>query len=92
MENNLEIDVKNAKELGLSYGYYKALNFDPNAVLIIKKAKDVKICPVCGEVVKPPQLKYCSKECMELVQREKNRQASFERYHRKVSYLTKEGD
>lgn len=90
MENNLEIDVKNAKALGLSYGYYKALQYDPNAAPI-KKTKE-RLCPVCGGVVKPPQLKYCSKECMERKNRENSRRAAFERYHREVSYLTKEGD
>lgn len=65
MENNLEIDVKNAKALGLSYGKYKALTFNPNAVPI-KKEKGGKICPVCGGTVKPPMIRCCSKECAEI--------------------------
>lgn len=41
MENNLEIDVKNAKELGLSYGYYKALTYNPDSTPI-KQSKENK--------------------------------------------------
>ena len=65
MENNLEIDVKNANALGLSYGKYKALTFDPNAVPV-KKEKGGKICPVCGGIVKPPRFVVCSDECAEI--------------------------
>lgn len=90
MENNLEIDVKNAKAMGLSYGKYKALQYDPNASPIMKTKE--RLCPVCGEVVKPPQLKYCSKECMERRNRENSRRAAFERYHGMVKFLKKDGD
>lgn len=72
MENNLEIDVKNAKALGLSYGKYKALTFDPNAVPA-KKKEDGKICPVCGGIVKPPRFKVCSDECLEIRKKELRR-------------------
>ena len=89
MENNLEIDVKNAKALGLSYGYYKALFYDPNAAPI--KKKKILICPVCGGIVLPPRTKFCSKECLKIRSKEENRIRSHERYHSKVK-LMKEGD
>ena len=62
MENNLEIDVKRAKELGLSYGYYKAMQYDPNAGPVAKP-EGIR-CPVCGGLVTPPRSKYCSKDCL----------------------------
>ena len=65
MENNLEIDVRKAKELGLSYGQYKALTYNPNAVPV-KKAETGKPCPVCGGIIKPPRFKFCSDECAEI--------------------------
>ena len=73
MENNLEIDVKNAKALGLSYGKYKALTFDPNAVPV-KKEKTGKICPICGEIIKPPRFVVCSDECL-YVRKKQRREA-----------------
>lgn len=91
MENSLEIDVRNAKAMGLSYGKYKALFYDPNAAPVpVKKSKEIR-CPVCGELVKPPQLKYCSKECMELRNKEISRQRSHERYISKIKQF-KDGD
>lgn len=90
MENNLEIDVKNAKELGLSYGYYKALTYNPDSTPI-KKTKEI-ICPVCGGLVKPPRIKFCSKECLIKQSKENKRLASHERYHGKVKFLKKEGE
>lgn len=74
MENNLEIDVKNAKALGLSYGKYKALGFIPNVVPAKKKEKSGKICPVCGEIIKPPRYVVCSDECL-YVRKKQRREA-----------------
>ena len=75
MENNLEIDVKNANKLGLSYGYYKALYHDPN-VVPIERPEYSKICPICGNIVKPPMIRLCSKECAQ------KRKADYERRRR----------
>ena len=65
MASNLDIDVKNAKALGLSYGQYKALHCDPNAAPTKKQKRreSTKICPMCGNFVFWPQRKYCSEEC-----------------------------
>ena len=65
MENNLETNVRKAKELGLSYGQYKALTYDPNAVPA-KKVETCKICPICGGIIKPPRFRVCSDECVEI--------------------------
>lgn len=62
MENNLEIDVKNARELGLSYGMYQAMRYDQNATQT-KQATYTR-CRVCGGVVTPPRTKYCSPVCL----------------------------
>lgn len=90
MENNLEIDVKNAKALGLSYGQYKALSFDPQAVPVEKK-KDVKICPVCGGIVNPPRLKICSDECARARNNRSKRQRSRDHYYSQVKDYAEEG-
>ncbi len=98
MENNLEIDVKNAKKLGLSYGYYKALHYHPEATKPVdpkttaQKASGDKTCPVCGEIVKPPRITYCCKECMYQRNNENKRLTSRERYLSKVKCFEKEGD
>ena len=90
MENNLEIDVKNAKAMGLSYGEYKALYYDPNAAPV-KKDKGVKICPVCRGIVQPPRTRVCSDECAKIHRKQYNRQYSTEYYHRKVKKVRVEG-
>ena len=79
MENNLEIDVKNAKALGLSYGQYKALYYDPSATLVRPK-KPVKTCPVCGKEVRPPKITVCSDECAKIRNSERNRERNRKRY------------
>lgn len=70
---SLDKDVKKAKELGLSYGQYKALSYNPNAVPVAKKKSKEKNCPVCGKVVPKPRIKYCSEECMAASTKEANR-------------------
>ena len=89
MENNLEIDVKNAKALGLSYGYYKALTYNPDARPVKVKKPD-KVCPVCGNEVRPPMIRVCSKECAKIRQKEYNRIRM--RYHRNESKKFKEDE
>lgn len=83
--DNIDIDVRNARALGLSYEQYKALSYDPNASPS-KKKKEI-ICPVCGEIVKPPRTKFCSKECLLIRSKEINRLRSHERYHSKVKLM-----
>ena len=73
MENNLEIDVKNATERGLSYGQYKALRFDPNAAPVKKKVETGITCPVCGGIVTPPRFRVCSDECAEVRKRQRRK-------------------
>ena len=81
---NLDKDVKKAKQLGLSYGRYKAIGYDPYAPPVFKKKKAEKLCPVCGKVVEKPRIKFCSEECMEAHGREVKRQQSHDRYWSKV--------
>lgn len=81
MENNLDIDVRNADALGLSYGQYKALNYDPNAPRIKREKKPFKICPVCGKGVYPPQLKFCSDACRREREKQTRRDYERRRYH-----------
>ena len=81
MENNLEIDVRNAKALGLSYGRYKALQYDPNAPRVVKVTSD-RVCPACGKELPNGRFKYCSDECRESYNLERRRSQSRERYHR----------
>ena len=81
MENNLDIDVRNADALGLSYGQYKALHYDPNAPRVKREKKPLKICPVCGKGVYPPQLKFCSDECRREREKETRRVWAYKRYH-----------
>ena len=81
MENNLDIDVRNADALGLSYGQYKALNYDPNAPRVKREKKPFKICPVCGGGVYPPQLKFCSDACRREREKETARVYQYKRYH-----------
>jgi predicted nucleic acid-binding Zn ribbon protein len=78
--DNLDIDVKNAKALGLSYGQYKALHYDPHAPVVKGKKKPFKICPVCGEGVYPPQIKFCSDVCRRKREKETKRIWAHERY------------
>lgn len=68
MENNLEIDVKNAREAGLSYGQYKALQHEQVGASLRKKRKEIR-CWQCGGIVKLPRIKYCSDECLRLAYR-----------------------
>ena len=82
MENKLDIDVRNADALGLSYGQYKALNYDPNAPRVKREEKPFKICPVCGKGVYPPQLKFCSDECRRGHEKAKHREYERRRYHK----------
>ena len=74
MPSKLDIDVRNAKALGLSYGYYKAL-YPNTEETSVKDMTNVKICPICGGIVKPPKIKVCSDECADIrrKQREKGR-------------------
>ncbi len=83
MENNLEIDVKNAQALGLSYGNYKALHYDPTTTPI-KGANGDRICPVCGGIVQPPKIKVCSDECARIRRNQYARQHYAEYYYSKV--------
>lgn len=73
----LEYDLKRARELGLSYGQYKALNYDPDAVAV---KTDGKICPVCGKVVENKRRKYCSKACSAAKHAEQRREFSRKSY------------
>ena len=90
MESNLDIDIRNADALGLSYGQYMALRYNPNTIPI--KRKKVTTCPVCGEVVKPPRTKFCSDECWRIRANEEKRIRSYERYHSKIKKIKEEGD
>ena len=81
MENNLEIDVRNAKALGMSYGNYKAMQYDPNVPKAVVKKPD-KCCLACGKELLNSRFKYCSSECQESYNRERKRLQSRERYHR----------
>ena len=89
MENNLDNDVRNADALGLSYGYYKALMYNPDASRV-KAKKPGKVCPVCGNEVRPPMITVCSKECAKIRQKEYNRIRM--RYHRNESKKFKEDE
>ena len=90
MENNLEIDVKNAKALGLSYGYYKAMLYDPSAPQL-KIKKPVKVCPVCGKEVPPNRSKFDSDACAKSYTSESKRQRRRELYRLK-KYKNKKED
>ena len=80
--DNLDIDVKNAKALGLSYGQYKALHYDPHAPVVKKdKKKPLIICPICGKGVNPPRKKFCSDECRKVSDQEYKRKWAYKRYH-----------
>ena len=68
MENNLEIDVKNARALGLSYGQYKALQYDSQTPTGKRGKKETR-CWECGGIVKLPRIKYCCDECLRLAYR-----------------------
>lgn len=81
MENNLDIDVRNADALGLSYGQYKALHYDPDAPRVKREKKPSKICPICGKGVYPPQLKFCSDACRREREKETRRVWAYNRYH-----------
>lgn len=81
MASKLDIDVKNAKALNLSYGYYKAMQYDPNAASA-KRKKTEKICPVCGNPVCPPKIKFCSDECAKINVKEYHRKKYLEKCHR----------
>ena len=90
MENKLDIDVRNADALGLSYGQYKALHYDPYGNPAKKQEHRVsdKICPVCGNYVFWPQRKYCSDEC-------RNKAHDImkqERYYSKKKQYDKDGE
>lgn len=91
MENNLEIDVRNAKALGLSYGQYKALYYDPSAPMVRAK-KPVKVCPVCGKEVMPPKIVVCSDECARIREGERKRAMSRKYYLIKKFEKMKEVD
>jgi predicted nucleic acid-binding Zn ribbon protein len=86
MENNLENDVKRAKALGLSYGQYKALHYDPDAPLFEAK-KPKNVCIRCGEEVIPPKLKFCSDECAKAQARECRQKSSRKHYLLKVKKM-----
>lgn len=90
MENNLDIDVKNAKALGLSYGQYKALHYDPYDSHTKKREQRVsdKVCPLCGNYVFWPQRKYCSDEC----RNEAQGIMKLERYYSKQKQHDKDGE
>ena len=90
MENNLDNDVRNADALGLSYGYYKALTYNPDASPI-KVKKPGKVCPVCGKEVRPPQITVCSKECAKIRNGERNREQR-RKYYLKSKFETMKGD
>ncbi len=90
MENNLDNDVRNADALGLSYGYYKALTYNPDASRV-KVKKPGKVCPVCGKEVRPPKITVCSKECAKIRNRELTRELNRKRYRRDKFEKT-EGD
>lgn len=86
MDNNLDIDIKNADAMGISYGKYKALSYDPDAKVVRKRP--MKRCAICGNEVIPPRLKYCSDECGKVhdyaVRREK--------YHSEIKQYDREED
>lgn len=63
MENNLNIEVRKADALGLSYGKYKALTYDPDAPTKAKAKRPARVCIECGMVLIKQQRKFCSKEC-----------------------------
>ena len=77
--SNLDKDVRRAKELRMSYGRYKAMGHDPNAVPVVKKKET--LCPVCGKVVQKPRVKICSDACAKIYNKEYSRQ----RYWSKVN-------
>jgi hypothetical protein len=79
--DNLDIDVRNADALGLSYGQYKALHYDPNANVTKRGKKSVKLCPVCGDEVTNPRRKCCSDACSKVRERETRRNWAHKRYH-----------
>ena len=74
MDSQLDIDVRKAKALGLSYGYYKAQQYDPSADSAIQKKEAENLCPVCGRAIIPPRIKTCSIECARIRTRELHRQ------------------
>ena len=80
---NLDKDIKRAKELGLSYGRYKAMSYDPHAVPTIKKTNE-KLCPICGKPVEKPRIKFCSDACTKISTRDRKRRQSHERYLSKL--------
>ena len=82
MENNLDNDIRNADALGLSYGQYKALYYDPSAPQV-KVKKPAKSCPVCGKEVRPPKITVCSDECAKIRANQQNRIRSYNAYHSK---------
>ena len=90
MENNLDIDVRNADALGLSYGQYKALHYDPQATKG-KKKKPVRKCPICGEEVTNPRRKYCTDACSKVSEKETRRIWAYKRYH-ELKDLKKDGE
>lgn len=91
MENNLDIDVRNADALGLSYGQYKALHYVPTAPVVKKKEKkSVKLCPVCGDEVTNPRRKCCSDACSKVREREARRSWAYKRYH-ELKEMEKDG-
>lgn len=78
MDDRLETDVRNATALGLSYGKYKALQYDSRAKITYKPER--KLCPVCGGVVTRSRAKFCSEACAVANKKEYNRKYSNEHY------------
>lgn len=78
MADRIEIDVKNAAALGLSYGKYKALQYDPHEKITFKPGR--KFCPVCGRAVTRSRAKFCSEACAAANKKEYDRKYSKEHY------------
>lgn len=78
MADRIEIDVRNAAALGLSYGRYKALGYTPGAKSTCEPVK--KYCPVCGGAVTRSRAKFCSEKCAAIHKKEYDRRYSREHY------------
>lgn len=91
MIDQLSVDARKARQRGLSYGKYKALQQEG----ILPNSKEVKqtpvaadnyrkgvLCKICGKPVPNTRRNYCSGPCADIANRE-NAKLKWQRHYQK---------
>lgn len=91
MIDQLSVDARKARQLGMSYGKYKALQREgilpsseevkKSTVAAVNYRKDV-LCKICGKPVPNTRRNYCSAGCADIANRE-NAKIKWHRHYQK---------